>query len=61
MSRLEDIALAVDKFSTAALELGVLLETWDPAHAKLIEGVLGIVQKVAKGYENTQRGTSVGN
>ena len=51
MSRLEDIAKAVDEFSTAALTLSTLLETYDPTHAKLIVGVLGIVQKVAKTYE----------
>jgi hypothetical protein len=50
-TRLEDIAKAVDEFSTAALTLSTLLQSWDPAHAKLIEGVLGIVQKTAKSYE----------
>ena len=50
-TRLEDIAKAVDEFSTAALTLSTLLESWDPAHGAMIAGVLGVVQKLAKSYE----------
>jgi hypothetical protein len=51
MSRLQSIATKVDEFSTVALELSTLLKGWDPAHAQLITGVLGAVQKIAKTYE----------
>ena len=51
MSRLQNIANKVDEFSTVALELSVLLKTWDPVHAELITGVLGAVQKIAKTYQ----------
>ena len=51
MPQLEAIAAKVDEFSTVGLELATLLQSWDPAHAQLISGVLGIVQKLAKSYE----------
>lgn len=51
MTQLSAIANKVDEFSTVALELSSLLQSWDPVHANLILGVLGIVQKVAKSYE----------
>lgn len=51
MSQLESIAQKVDEYSTIALELATLLKSWDPDHAQLVTGVLGIVQKIAKSYE----------
>ena len=53
MAKLDDIATKVDQFSTVGLELATLLQNWDPVHADLIIGVLGIVKKVAKTYESS--------
>ena len=50
-SKLEDIAEAVDDLVQAGQVLNQLLLGFDPTHAALISGVLGVVQKIAKSYE----------